>query len=169
MLTAKNLSIHLQKCIMIGKQKYTCVILTQFRMKPWSLMVHTQTKKLTTKTYLNTFSRVSRSCLFFKWPWLTELKFIAATKISKLQVRVITKGISNYISTGHIQCDIWIICNSVIKMPPLYPRNNNNGFKNNNCIVQENKWWNNSWNSKEGQKIIARVCAQKFWKLKKLK
>ena len=61
-LTAKNLSMHPQKCIMIGKQKYTCVIQIQFRMKPWSLTVHTQVKKLTTKTYLNTFSRVSRSC-----------------------------------------------------------------------------------------------------------
>ena len=65
-------------------------------------------------------------------------------------------------------CDIWIICNSVIKMPPFYPRTNNNGLKNNNCVVQESKCWNNSWNSKEGQKIIARVCAQKFWKLKNL-
>ena len=26
-----------------------------------------------------------------------------------------------------------------LKLPPFYPRTNNNGFKNNDCIVQENK------------------------------
>ena len=29
MLTAKKLSVHQQKCNLIGKQKYTCVILLQ--------------------------------------------------------------------------------------------------------------------------------------------
>ena len=41
--------------------------------------------------------------VYFQMTMIKRTEIYCSNKISKLQVRVITKGISNYISTGHIQ------------------------------------------------------------------